>query len=50
MKMKAEEKAMVVCNEAGVDTETGAVFLVATMCWIYTAIQNLSEVIINAFK
>ena len=48
--MKAEEKAMVVCNEAGVDIESGTMFLVVAMCWIYTAIQNLSEVIIGVFK
>ena len=50
MKMRAEEKVMKVCNDAGVDIVSGTVVLVMVVSWFYNAIQNIGEMIINLFR
>lgn len=45
--MRVDEKAKVICNEAGVDIASGSVILVAAMSIIYSAIRTLGEIIIN---
>lgn len=48
--MATDKRVMAVCDEAGVEVRTGTVVLIAAMCWIYTAIQNISEITINLFR
>ena len=48
--MKADEKVLVMCNEAGVEVGTGTIVLIAAMVWVYNAIHNLSEMAINLVK
>ena len=50
MKMRAEEKVMNICNDAGVDIASGAVVLVMIVSWFYNAIRNIGEMIINLFR
>ena len=50
MKMRAEEKVMEVCNEAGVDIASGTVVLVMAMSWFCNAIRTISEMAINLFR
>ena len=50
MKMRAEEKVMKVCNDAGVDIASGTVVLVMVVSWFYNAIRTISEMIINLFR
>lgn len=50
MKMRAEEKVMKICNDAGVDIASGTVVLVMVVSWFYNAIQNIGEMIINLFR
>ena len=45
--MRADEKAKVICSEAGVDIASGSVILVAAMSIIYSAIRSLGEMVIN---
>ena len=45
--MRVDEKAKVICNEAGVDVVSGSVILVAAMGIIYSAIRSLGEMVIN---
>ena len=48
--MRAEEKVMEVCNEAGVDIASGTVVLVMAMSWFCNAIRTISEMTINLFR
>ena len=48
--MRTEEKAMKVCNDAGVDIASGTVVLVMAISWFYNAIRNIGEMIINLFR
>lgn len=48
--MRAEEKVMEVCNEAGVDIASGTVVLVMAMSWFCNAIRTISEMAINLFR
>ena len=48
--MRAEEKVMEVCNEAGVDIASGTVVLVMAMSWFYNAIRTISEMAINLLR
>ena len=48
--MKTDDKALVVCKEAGVEIGTGTMVLIATMAWIYNAMHNLGEMIIGLMK
>lgn len=48
--MSADEKMMVVCEEAGVEVGSGALILITMMSLVYNAIHNLSEMIINLVK
>ena len=48
--MRAEEKVMEVCNDAGVDIASGAVLLVMAMTWFYNAIRTISEMAIDLFR
>ena len=50
MKMRAEEKVMKVCNDAGVDIASGTVVLVMVVNWFYNAIRTISEMTINLFR
>ena len=48
--MRAEEKVVEVCNEAGVDIASGTVVLVMAMSWFCNAIRTISEMAINLFR
>ena len=48
--MRAEEKVMEVCNEAGVDIASGTVVLVMAMSWFCNAIRTISEMAINLLR
>ena len=48
--MRAEEKVMEVCNDAGVDIASGTIVLVMAMSWFYNAIRTISEMAINLFR
>ena len=48
--MRAEEKVMNICNDAGVDIASGTIVLVMAMSWFYNAIRNIGEMIINLFR
>lgn len=48
--MATDKRVMAVCDEAGVEVRTGSMVLIAMMCWIYNAIQNISEITINLFR
>ena len=48
--MRAEEKVMEVCNDAGVDIASGTVVLVMVVSWFCNAIRNIGEMIINLFR
>lgn len=48
--MKADERVMVVCNEAGVEVKSGTMFLVATMQVVYNAMKKIGEVFVNLFE
>ena len=50
MKMRAEEKVMKVCNDAGVDIASGTVVLVMVVNWFYNAIRTISEMAINLLR
>ena len=50
MKMSADEKVKVFCDDAGIAVGTGTMFLTATMVWIYNSFHNLSEMITNLVK
>ena len=48
--MRAEEKVMEVCNDAGVDIVSGTIVLVMAMSWFYNAIRTISEMAINLLR
>ena len=48
--MRAEEKVMEVCNDAGVDIASGTVVLVMAMSWFYNAIRTISEMAISLLR
>ena len=48
--MRTEEKAMKVCNDAGVDIASGTIVLVMVVSCFYNAIQHIGEMIINLFR
>ena len=48
--MRAEEKVMEVCNDAGVDIASGTIVLVMAMSWFYNAIRTISEMAINLLR
>ena len=48
--MRAEEKVMEVCNDAGVDIASGTVVLVMAMSWFCNAIRTISEMAINLLR
>ena len=48
--MRAEEKVMEVCNEAGVDIASGTVVLAMAMSWFCNAIRTISEMAINLLR
>ena len=50
MKMRAEEKVMKVCNDAGVDIASGTVVLVMVVSWFYNAIRTINEMAINLLR
>ena len=48
--MRAEERVMEVCNDAGVDIASGTVVLVMAMSWFYNTIRTISEMAINLLR
>lgn len=48
--MKTDDKALVVCKEAGVEVGTGTMVLITTMALVYNAMHNLGEMIVNLIK